>query len=82
VLGRTVSLTYDQVCDDRYGRPLAYVRVDGADVGELLVARGYACVLHIPPAGDDRAAAYRSLEDQARQARRGLWGACEDAPCD
>jgi micrococcal nuclease len=82
VLGRTVSLSYGEVCDDRYGRPLAYVRVDGVDVGELLVSRGYACVLHIPPAGDDRVAAYRSLEDQARGARRGLWGACEDAPCD
>lgn len=82
VLGRAVALEYDAVCDDRYGRRLAYVTVDGVEIGRLLVERGHGCVLHVSPAGDDRVAEYRALEAAARAARRGLWGSCEDAPCD
>jgi len=82
VLGRTVELSYDAVCDDRYERTLAYLRVDGSDVGRVLLERGYGCVLHIPPAGDDRVGDYRAAEAEARRARRGLWGSCPEAPCD
>jgi len=47
--GKRVELDYDVVCDDRFGRTLAYVRVGGVDVSRLLLERGYACVLHIRP---------------------------------
>jgi micrococcal nuclease len=81
VLGKTVRLDYDVECEDRFGRTLAYVSVDGEDVGKLLVERGYACVLHIPPDGDTRAAEFEALQAAARTSRRGLWGACDPAPC-
>ena len=54
VLGKTVELTYDTQCTDRYGRSLAYISVDGTDVNKLMVERGYACVLFIAPDGTSR----------------------------
>ena len=82
VLGKTVELRHDRECRDAFGRTLAYVTVAGQEVNALLVERGYACALHIPPNGDDRAAVFAALEDAARRARRGLWGACDPVPCD
>lgn len=81
VLGKAIQLTYDTACQDRFGRTLAYVTVDGQDVNRLLIERGYACVLHIPPDGDARADELTALEAAARTARRGLWGACDPIPC-
>jgi len=81
VLGKTVQLTYDTECQDMFGRTLAYVTVDGQDVNRLLVERGYACVLHIPPDGDDRADEFKMLQTSAKTARRGLWGTCDPIPC-
>lgn len=82
VLGRTVELRDDVECRDRFGRRLAYVSVGGREVNALLVERGYACAYHVPPNGADRVAELEALEDGARTARRGLWGACDPAPCD
>jgi micrococcal nuclease len=81
VLGKTIELDYDVECRDAYGRTLAYITVDGQDVNRLLVERGFACVLHIPPDGDERAAEFQALEAAARAARRGLWGTCDPIPC-
>ncbi len=81
VLGKTVQLDYDVECEDRFGRTLAYVTVDGQEVNSLLVERGFACVLHIPPNGDDRADEFKALEDAAKAANRGLWGQCDPIPC-
>jgi len=55
--------------------------VEALEEPTLLVERGYACVLHIPPDGDDRAAEFTALEAAARAAHRGLWGACDPIPC-
>ena len=81
VLGKRVTLRHDVDCEDPFGRTLAYVSVSGQEVNRLMIERGYACVLHIPPNGDDRAAELEALEDDARLARRGLWGACDPIPC-
>ncbi|NTX09917.1 thermonuclease family protein [Myxococcus sp. CA051A] len=81
VEGRRVTLVDAEACEDRFGRRLAYVTVDGHDVSALLVERGFACVLHVPPAGDSRRVEFEALEFQARRARRGLWGACSPVPC-
>jgi micrococcal nuclease len=81
VLGKAVELDYDVRCQDMFGRTLAYVTVDGHDVNRLLIERGYACVLHIPPDGDARAGELLDVEAAARTARRGLWGACDPIPC-
>ena len=81
VEGKTVTLQYDVECTDRYDRLLAYVSVDGQEVNSLMIERGYACLLHIPPDGDDRADEFKALQDAAKAAQRGLWGACDPIPC-
>lgn len=82
VLGQPVTLRYDVECEDRFGRLLAYVSLDGVELNTRLVEFGYACVLHIPPNGDDRVDEFEALEAAARAAGRGLWGACEVVTCD
>lgn len=80
VLNKTVELTYDVQCQDRYGRTLAYVFVDGQEVNRLMIQRGYACVLHISPDGDDRLAEFQALQLEAMRAKAGLWGSCNPLP--
>ena len=80
VLGKTIALDYDVECNDMYGRLLAYVSVGGQDVNALLVQRGYACVLHIPPNGDARADEFKVYQADAKANSRGLWGACNPLP--
>lgn len=82
VLGKQVTLRYDAECTDQFGRLLAYVRIQDREVNSLMVERGYACVLIIPPNGADRADEFDFIEDQARAAERGMWGACEVVTCD
>lgn len=81
VEGKTVELDYDEECTDRFDRTLAYVSVNGQEVNSLMIERGYACLLHIPPNGDDRVDEFEALEDAAKAANRGLWGACDPIPC-
>jgi micrococcal nuclease len=81
VLNKTVKLEYDVECEDRFGRTLAYVSVDGQEVNSLMLERGYGCLLHIPPDGDDRLTELKALETAAKTAGRGLWGACNPIPC-
>jgi micrococcal nuclease len=80
VLGKTITLTYDVTRTDVYGRTLAYVTVDDLDINALLVERGAACVLFIPPDGADRRAAYEALQADAKFHHRGIWGACNPLP--
>ena len=82
VEGKTVTLSYDTECTDDFDRLLAYVALlDGRLVNEVLLERGLACVLHIPPNGEDRVDEFRSIEAQARAGQNGLWGMCTEAPC-
>ncbi|GIU93334.1 MAG: hypothetical protein KatS3mg011_2240 [Acidimicrobiia bacterium] len=78
--GTGVRLIYDVERVDRYGRTLAYVyrAEDGLFVNAELVARGYAQTLTVPPNvahTDD----FVRLQQQARRAGLGLWGACDTA---
>ncbi|CAN5862483.1 thermonuclease family protein [soil metagenome] len=81
VLDKKVELDYDVQCQDMYGRTLAYVKVDGQEVNTLMLERGYACLLHISPDGDDRLDEFKALQQQAKDAKRGLWGQCDPIPC-
>lgn len=81
VEGQTVDLTYDVECTDRFDRLLAYVTLDGTDVNRLMIERGFACVLHIPPNGAEVVEEYEALQSAARSAKRGLWGFCASSPC-
>lgn len=74
--GSTVRVEADEDPLDRFGRTLLHVwNADGVNVGERLVAEGYATVLQIDPNRRylDR---FEAAEDAAREAGRGLWGAC------
>lgn len=82
VTGREITLAYDQECEDFYGRLLAYVSVGDVEINRTLLEDGYACILHISPNGDDRVAEYQGLEDTAKAAGVGMWGACGTVACD
>ena len=82
VLGQEIALTYDTQCTDKYGRLLAYVEAPDGELNTLMIDRGFACYLHIPPDGDARASEFESLELGARQAKRGMWGLCPTITCD
>jgi len=77
VAGREVRLVPDVEQRDRYGRLLAYVypASGGPMVNEVLVRRGYARPLTIPP-NVRHAEQFVALAGQAREAGRGLWSAC------
>jgi micrococcal nuclease len=72
--GRRVSYRLGVEPRDRYGRALAYVWLaDGRLFNGLLVLRGYAQPLTIPP-NDDLARSFVAAARRARRAGRGLWG--------
>jgi micrococcal nuclease len=59
---------------DRYGRALAYVYLDdGRFLNLLLVRRGYALPLTVPP-NTEFAERFGAAARGARRAGRGLWG--------
>jgi micrococcal nuclease len=82
--GRPVRFRLGVEQRDRYGRALAYVWLrDGTFFNGLLVERGFAAPLTIPP-NDDYARQFVAAARRARRAERGLWSsaACarENAP--
>ncbi len=77
--GTGVRLERDAEARDDYGRLLAYVRrSDGLFVNLELARQGAAVVLSIRP-NTANAAVIAAAADEARRARRGLWGACRSS---
>lgn len=80
--GKTVQLSYDEAgCTDRFGRTLAYVKVDGVEVNRVLAEQGYACVLYVAPSGLSRREEFQTYESQAKTSRVGMWGQCAMVTC-
>jgi micrococcal nuclease len=73
--GRRVRLLFGVERRDAYGRLLAYVYLGARFYNPILVRRGLARSLTIPP-NDRFAPRLRRLELAAARAGRGLWGAC------
>ena len=75
--GTRVRLVYDLDRLDRYGRTLAYVyrASDGEFVNAAMVRDGYASAYTVPP-NVAHADEFVALQREARDANRGLWGAC------
>ena len=75
--GAPVRLERDVEGRDRYGRLLAYVyrRSDGLFVNLALARDGYAQTATYPP-NVAHTAAFAAAVAEAREAGRGLWGAC------
>jgi micrococcal nuclease len=73
--GRTVRVVFGVERHDVYGRLLGYVRLGDRMVNAMLVRRGLARTLTIPP-NDRFAQFFDRLELEAARAGRGLWDAC------
>ncbi len=71
--GKSVKLVFDVQTRDRYGRLLAYVYLpDGRFLNAQLVQDGYAQVMTVPP-NVRFADTFVTMEQQAREAGRGMW---------
>ncbi len=77
---KTVGLEKDISETDDFGRLLRYVWLDGHLVNARLVSEGFALASTYPP--DVRYSdLFAQLQNEAREAGRGLWGAaCEPTP--
>jgi micrococcal nuclease len=75
VEGRRLRLVFGVERRDAYDRLLAYAYLGRRFVNAILVRRGLARTLTIPP-NDRFAPLLRGLELGAARAGRGLWGAC------
>lgn len=73
--GRRVRLVFGVEPRDVYGRLLAYVYLGDRFYNPILVRRGLARTLTIPP-NDRFAPRFRRLELAAGRTGRGLWRAC------
>lgn len=74
--GAEVRVEADRDLEDRFGRLLLHVWTDdGVNVGEALVAEGYATVLQVEP-NRRYLERFEAREQQARDGGRGLWSAC------
>lgn len=71
-----VKLEYDVERFDDYGRTLAWVHAGDVFLNAKQVEDGYACVLIIPPNGQEYETYLETLESGAQTALRGLWGTC------
>ena len=73
---REVELEYDEECTDRFDRLLAFVKVDGRMVNEVIIERGFGELLVIPP-NVKYQSEFERLEAKAKDNRAGIWGACQ-----
>jgi len=75
--GKSVRLESDQQSTnrDRYDRLLRYVYTESGDLlNKKLISSGYGFAYTSFPF--DKSAEFRQAEDQAKESRLGLWGAC------
>jgi micrococcal nuclease len=73
--GRRLRLVFGVERRDVYGRLLAYAYLGHRFVNAILVRRGLARTLTIPP-NDRFAERFERLERDAARVGRGLWGSC------
>lgn len=81
--GGKVRLVSDSLSTDRdrYDRLLRYVYLpDGTDLNQQLVANGYA--FYYPYFPFSKSDAFKTDEQTAITARKGLWGTCHPTPSD
>jgi micrococcal nuclease len=73
VEGKSVRLGFDKERKDRYGRLLVYVYVDGRLLNEELIRAGLGEAQLQYPYSNAMKRRFQQAEEEARQARRGLW---------
>ncbi|MFQ5862681.1 MAG: thermonuclease family protein [Candidatus Brocadiales bacterium] len=72
VEGKEIRLEFDAEKYDKYNRLLAYVYVDDIFVNAMLVKRGLAKVMTVPPNVRYKKD-FQQLEEEAKAANRGIW---------
>ncbi len=72
LVGKDVQLRFSEFKKDSRGRVLAYVELEGQDVGKRLIGSGWAIVYELYPF--ERMTSYLTTEREALTERRGLWG--------
>jgi micrococcal nuclease len=82
--GTEVDVETDPALDkfDRYGRTLAYVEKDGANINLELVRQGAAAPWFFHGDRGRYASELLSAAEDARARQRGLWGACAGTSLD
>jgi len=69
-----ISLEYDVVKRDKYGRILAYLWTsDGKMINEEMLLKGYAVLFTIPP-NVKYVERFRAAQKEAQQHKTGIWG--------
>lgn len=77
VEGKEVELQEDPAQErDKYDRLLRYVHMNGQDIGAKMIREGYAFSYKSFP--HPRLEKYNRLEQEAREAARGLWSSCNE----
>ncbi|MDD7510992.1 MAG: thermonuclease family protein [Peptostreptococcaceae bacterium] len=73
LLNKEVTLEYDKEAEDKYGRTLAYIYVNGEMFNKELLKKGYARVINTYPnvKYEDE---FKELQKEARNSRAGFWG--------
>jgi endonuclease YncB( thermonuclease family) len=80
VNGQTVTLHFKAERTDRYQRLLAHVTLaDGTHLEEALLRAGLGWMVAIPP-NVEELPRLQAAEDEARRAKRGVWGRSEYQP--
>lgn len=75
VSGQLVTLEFDRRKEDKYGRWLGYIYVQGNMVNEEMLRRGLAVFTQYFP-NDKYADKLLLAQEEARRAKRGLWSEC------
>lgn len=73
LLGKDVRIIFDRNKEDKYGRTLGYVEVDGVDVNEELLKQGLARTGYILNPPYKRLGSYQQTEKKAKQSKQGIW---------
>jgi endonuclease YncB( thermonuclease family) len=74
--GKWVSIIRDTNTDnqvDKYGRELAFIEVDGLDLGANLILNGLATILNYNQKGFDKLLTYKDNRHIAVKKRLGIW---------
>lgn len=72
VLGKTVTLEFDEVKYDKQGNLWAYVYVGKSMINQTLVPEGYARAI-TAPANDKYASTFSKSEREAASLNKGIW---------
>ncbi|MDD5583706.1 MAG: thermonuclease family protein [Candidatus Omnitrophica bacterium] len=76
VINKVIKIEFDVQKEDRYGRLLGYCFVGDTFINAQLVKEGYAVISTYPP-NVKYAEVFLAAQKEARQQRKGLWGAYE-----